>query len=494
MNARRLCTMAYMSALWVLGGTSSGVQGQDLFRDNFDGNDIDQEKWNCPADLLHGWTRTRGCPEVSEGIARFEHHLYNPDQPGVHCLSQEINSRAYFARGDGVEFEAKVRVETEPPIIDGLVMSFFSYMDEVVDGHRENDEIDFEFLSNQINDPPEPEGHRVIIASYNDFWGQWVDPTYRITANPVVLSLNLGEWNVFKMRWWPDRIEWYWINDAGEDALIYCICCAVPDQPMFVAFNFWAATCIWPLACDPNLEPPDNPGNDVVSYYEVDYVVVTQIHDCNGNHVPDNVDIAEGTSTDSDENGIPDECEECPVGTIVWLDPPDGVVDARQPHPVDSRIPSQGIDTFVVVAPAGADDGCWALCEVDDGASPPGIASVTEDPPGTYTITLDRPITPGAVTTLTYDLAGGSQATGTFTSHPANTDGDSASGPPDILKVVDYINGVATSPWGIYSEDVDHSASLEPLDILRVIDLLNGAGTFDPWNGSFLPANNGSCP
>ena len=71
------------------------------------------------------------------------------------------------------------------------------------------------------------------------------------------------------------------------------------------------------------------------------------------------------------------------------------------------------------------------------------------------------------------------------------------SAPSDILRIIDYINGVGTSPWGIYSEDVDRSNLLGPPDILRVIDLLNGAGVFDPWLNVPLPTNpsgTNACP
>jgi hypothetical protein len=34
------------------------------------------------------------------------------------------------------------------------------------------------------------------------------------------------------------------------------------------------------------------------------------LHDCNGNGIEDMVDIARGTSSDSDLDGVPDECQE----------------------------------------------------------------------------------------------------------------------------------------------------------------------------------------
>lgn len=38
--------------------------------------------------------------------------------------------------------------------------------------------------------------------------------------------------------------------------------------------------------------------------------------DCNGNYIPDDCDIAEGTSADDDGNGVPDECENALLGDL----------------------------------------------------------------------------------------------------------------------------------------------------------------------------------
>ena len=46
---------------------------------------------------------------------------------------------------------------------------------------------------------------------------------------------------------------------------------------------------------------------------------------------------------------------------------------------------------------------CWLLCETGNGgAADNDVDSIVEDPDGTYTITLDRPITAGELTTITY--------------------------------------------------------------------------------------------
>ena len=103
-------------------------------------------------------------------------------------------------------------------------------------------------------------------------------------------------------------------------------------------------------------------------------------------------------------------------------------------------------------------------------------------------------MTPGAVTVLTYVTNG---AIGVFTSAPANVNGIGTAGAPDVLAIIDCLNGINTAvacPWGDYSSDVNHSATTNAADVLAVIDLLNGANEFDPWNNTALPDPSGCLP
>lgn len=186
---------------------------------------------------------------------------------------------------------------------------------------------------------------------------------------------------------------------------------------------------------------------------------------------------------------------------MTFTNPPNNVVDARQPHPVNSTTPAQGITVFTATGPAvpqgGANPACWSVCETASSGGPVAIQSVT-GVGTTYTITLSRPITAGAVTTLTYTPSSGAATTGSFRSHPGNVNGDSQAAPTDILRVIDCLNNVTPAincPYGFpYSQDIDQSGAFGPADILRVIDLLNGADAFIVWNGTSLPSNPGTCP
>ena len=180
----------------------------------------------------------------------------------------------------------------------------------------------------------------------------------------------------------------------------------------------------------------------------------------------------------------------CPAGPVNFASPLDGSIDARQPFAPDDGSVLQGTSTLIVEAPAGAQSSCWTLCETGISGAPNGIVNVTEDT-GTYTITLERPITPGQATTLTYTEDGGVATTGEFIAHPGNVDGSATSSPDDIAAAIACVTDGTCEIWQC---DIDRSGSCAPSDILREIDVLNGADQLDPWDGTTLPSAAGVCP
>ncbi|RME36787.1 MAG: hypothetical protein D6788_10865 [Planctomycetota bacterium] len=183
----------------------------------------------------------------------------------------------------------------------------------------------------------------------------------------------------------------------------------------------------------------------------------------------------------------------CPSGPVNFLDPPAGVIDARQPFPPDDAGALQGIDTFLVEAPS-ADPSCWSLCETASPGGPNDIAGIVDNGDGTMTISLLRPISPNAVTVLTYTDDGGAPFRVRFHSHPGNASGDGIVLSNDVTALIELLNGISTPTWGIYSEDIDHSGALGAGDLARLIDLLNGGGAYSPQLGTFLPSCGACCP
>lgn len=195
----------------------------------------------------------------------------------------------------------------------------------------------------------------------------------------------------------------------------------------------------------------------------------------------------------------------CPAGEMTITSPPNGVVDAGRPSDPNNAALLQGINTITATAPHAALASCFTLCDTAFPVPVPANSVVSavevEDPPGSgtykYTITLARPITAGALTTLTYTDVHGLKSSGRFNSHPANVNADlfAQSFPPsDVEFLLDALNGAATLPWGSYSGDVDRSAGVTAADILEEIDLLNGAGVYIPWEGTSNPSSSPFCP
>jgi hypothetical protein len=292
-----------------------GYYAVELLRDDFDGNSLDPNKWDC-RDIndsrVSGITQFRDCPAVNGGMVSFAHHTYNPYEPNQTCLCQEIFTKQPFEPNQALEFKTRLRFRA--PIGNGLVAGFYVYMDKpsVSDpNHLVNDEIDFEFLTNQINNPyPAFLGDRVYVAVYNDFDGDWMNELKLWWANPTVPKiildwrpqLDLTQFNIFKIRWLGDRVEWYWEpSDGMGDILIYKTSNVLSDEAMKLYLNFWAADEYWPIAWDENIIPAARPEDDVVSYYDVDYVEVSYIFPSECEHV---WALGYGLSTDYNKDCI----------------------------------------------------------------------------------------------------------------------------------------------------------------------------------------------
>ncbi len=183
----------------------------------------------------------------------------------------------------------------------------------------------------------------------------------------------------------------------------------------------------------------------------------------------------------------------CPPGPIEWVTPPDGTVDAGRPHLPDDANRLRGISTVVVHGPPGASAQCWAFCETGQAGTPNGIANMTEVN-GTYTIVLNRPITPGKATTITYTDDLNASTTGTFISHPGNSNADATASAEDVIALAAALGGGPGLPFGPYSQDLDRSGAFAPLDIIEGIDLLVGSDAFAAWNNTPRPAAAPTCP
>ena len=247
---------------------------------------------------------------------------------------------------------------------------------------------------------------------------------------------------------------------------------------------------------------------------------VAESLDCNNNGIPDESDIPCGTigcaptpicclancAVDANSDCVPDECEiSCPVpgvdGPAIDWDPADGTVDARQPRLVTDVTALQGIggdaaNEITVTAPRGADlDACWSFCETQVEGPPNAIESVVDNGDDTYTILLERPITAGAVSKITYTDNDGVRHTVTYTSLPGDSDASGTTeSAVDIPALITCCLDGSCSPFGEHSCNINHSPMVSAEDLLRLIDLANSAGQFTrEWEGE-TPDLSINCP
>lgn len=174
----------------------------------------------------------------------------------------------------------------------------------------------------------------------------------------------------------------------------------------------------------------------------------------------------------------------CPDGTSMrFTQPTSPMTDAGQPHPIDDSGTAQGYSVFQATGPSSAADvACWSLSETDAGACGNFITGVVENPPssGNYEITLDHPLEPGAITTITYSWGDGSTA-GVFKALPGDVDSNGETNTADISALIGCLSTGACEVWQC---DIDRLGGCTGADLGRMIDLLNNAGQFNGWNGA----------
>lgn len=247
-----------------LAALATAAHAQILFTDDFSGSSLDTSKWSLGTWQL-GRTQLAFSPAVAGGVASLRHDTYNPSDPGGTFRGTEIYTKQSFARGTaGLELEARVRTRAGTP--SGLVTSFFTY---TFNPNNTSDEIDFEFLTKQINadNVAGSSGHHVQLTTWND-WDN-AHPNRTTTANVLVPSLNLAAFNTFTIRWLPTHIEWL-INGT----LVRSSPANNPDAPTPVRLNFWASDPGWSAAYDGSLQPTGSAAANASAFYDVDYVTV----------------------------------------------------------------------------------------------------------------------------------------------------------------------------------------------------------------------------
>ncbi len=250
--------------LFVLCGSAPVAQAQQtIFEDNF--NSINTNVWDVhDSSWFIQRTRFGKMPSIltesGTTFARFGLDTYNPAYPGIQTLGTELWSKQSFRMGSGVEFEARVRGTNIPR---GAVYAFFTYKQRDFGSDDDQEEIDFEFIGNFINSPPDAE------KVWLNIWNGRVDDR---PNQPGVLGLRQTEWNTFTMRWTNAKVEWL-VNNV----VVRTETEVMPDDFMNLCFNIWAPDSSWNTSFDASLQPTANPANNQNYYFDVDYVRVRTI-------------------------------------------------------------------------------------------------------------------------------------------------------------------------------------------------------------------------
>jgi hypothetical protein len=246
------------------------VKTTPFFSDDFSGSTLDPMKWNVTngyeAVQLTQWGHP---PDLSKDVdgttyARVSLSTYNPnpEKTGKFYLGTQFHSIDRWNVKTGLEYEVRLRINKVP---EGLVLGFFSYGDagNWKDTYQKT-ETDFEFLSVQNS--------RKLWLHIWDNWNPLRDGREAGELYDATIDWNNGSWNIYKIRWYPDRTEWI-VNDV----IIRTESEVRPGSPMGVWFNIWGPEPEWSDAYSPSIKPALVPKDNKTHSYDVDYVKVRRI-------------------------------------------------------------------------------------------------------------------------------------------------------------------------------------------------------------------------
>lgn len=236
------------------------LAGTVLFRDDFNGPKLDAAKWSVGTWAL-GRSHFGNIPVIAAGIARLTFDTYQ-------FKATEIYTKQVFNLDDGIEFNARVRLNNLP---SGLVAALFTYAynpETLL-----SDEIDIEILTKQIN--LSAGATPLLFSTWND-WDEtnpnYNDGVHNASLQAYVGNLDINDFHTFTIRWLPGYTEW-----LVDGVLIESSDLAQPDMVAPFRINFWAPASGWSDAFDAGLKPVPNKKKNRRYYYDVDWVEIRQL-------------------------------------------------------------------------------------------------------------------------------------------------------------------------------------------------------------------------
>jgi hypothetical protein len=249
----------------------ASVHGQTLlFADEFSTNssDVNRAIWDNPSP---GWMLGRTFMRtysaypvpVANDYAELRLDTYNAfaNPPGSSVLGTEIATRTYFPVGKGLAFEARVWID--PLLPGGTITSLFSYVfRDLGGGNLQQDEIDWEFLSNKFV------GSQMGQVSTNVYKDEYLGSGQPAEFGVPAATMQ-GVWNTFRVEWYPNRVRWL-MNGRP----VFQRFDRVPNDAMNVRMNFWAPDSNWAAAYSSALQGATGAAQNVTYRYRVDYLRV----------------------------------------------------------------------------------------------------------------------------------------------------------------------------------------------------------------------------
>lgn len=238
------------------------IETEVLLHDDFNGSAVNEDLWNYPIwtpvdnPSYYGQTQIRqSLPKVADGVLQLRLDTHNPT--GNSFYGSEIISDQEFAIGTGIAFEARARLLS--PLEGGLVGGIFAYEYENSSAH---DEVTFELLSNDAVGG----SNRVLTNAYNE------QPLDAGDLEYVPVSSELTNYHDFRIEVVPGSVRWFLDGSLVREATD-----TVPDDPMRLHLNFWAAGAEWPDAYNPLLQPATDPATNQSFLFDVDYAHVARL-------------------------------------------------------------------------------------------------------------------------------------------------------------------------------------------------------------------------
>ncbi len=295
--------------------TNPAGGGQLLF-DDFSSPSLSTANWDNlnefqPLQRTRFGTRPANLNEGGTSFTRLTLDSYNPTpgQSGQTFRGTEILSKQFFNVGSGLQAEARLRA---PGLPSGLIFAFFLINDRFTGNppapsNQRKDEIDFEGITAQQDNF----GSRNRL--YTNVWNDWNEGLYGFDGNTapedtpnrnnddlvyqpsVDPNYDYANWNVYRIRWYPDRTEFY-VNGRLERIERE----VKPDQAMQVRFNFWTPTPDFVPAYSGNLPGPVSTPDDAdrrIYQFDVDYVRVTSLGGANSARVASPTETAGAMAT-----------------------------------------------------------------------------------------------------------------------------------------------------------------------------------------------------